>query len=82
MNIDERNKRINQTIKETEELLKHVEIRYNNSIEYLNMEIEENKKLGNDVRANIPAIQHRDECLNRVMKLKDHITKLQGMIVK
>jgi hypothetical protein len=79
MSPAEKIKRLNATIKETEELLALANVKYQNSIKFLEMEIAENKELGNDESANDHAYEYVKERKNRVNELKNHIKRLEQM---
>ena len=79
MRIAEKNKRLNQAITETDELLERAMIEYRNSLRCLEIEIEENKELGNDDAANNPVREDVKESKNRVIELKNHIKTLENM---
>jgi len=76
----EKIKRINLTILETEELLNKAKIKHENTLKYLEMEIAENKELGNDGIANEHAREYVKENENRVNEFKDHIKYLKNML--
>lgn len=80
MNNTEKTIRIKQAINETYNLLGKTVTRYDQSIEYLKMEIKDNKKFGNNINANKSAVEHANKYKVRVSELKRHITKLENMI--
>lgn len=79
MNNQTKINRINQAIRETENLLEDATTRYENSLKSLDMEIKENKELGNNDSANDHAREWVKEKEDRVNELKNHINKLNDM---
>lgn len=80
MTNTERNKRINQAIRETESLLNKATKKYNDSVICLKMEVAENKELGNSLEANFDWVKYCNEDKARVEYYKNHIEKLKGMM--
>ena len=77
----ERTKRVKQAISETKDLLIKALEKYNNSILSLDMEIRENKELGNSEDANDHARKYKQECSERCEWLNGHILKLENMLL-
>ena len=73
-------KRAKQTILDTYKLLNKAIKNYEDSIESLKMEVEENKTLGNPASCNKLAAKRANECKARIQELKKHLTKLENMV--
>lgn len=71
--------KILQAIKETREMLTKAEKRYNDTIEWLKMEIKENEELGNTKSANQPWVEYALKNKNEVKRLKLHLEKLMNL---
>jgi len=81
MLTEERAKRVKQAIAESKDLLIKALEKYNNSILSLDMEIRENKELGNSEDANDHARKYKQECCERCEWLNSHIIKLENMLL-
>jgi FtsZ-binding cell division protein ZapB len=80
MTNSEKVKRLYSSIKETERLIEKAEIKYNQTIICLKMEIEENKEFGNDITANKCWIDYALQNKTRMEELQAHKQKLLNMM--
>lgn len=76
----EKIKRINNCMEETERNLVIARGKYMDSMIVLSMEIEENRELGNDIKANLLKVDNANLRKERVRELEKHLVKLNKML--
>jgi len=81
MTNNEKIKRINFAIKETNELLTKAIVSFENSLKVLEIEKAENLELGNDDSCNDHAYKYVKEREEKVNWLKNHIKYLENMLI-